>query len=157
MASFLVLLPPGQGAEKAPEKTVFLRDGFSFWALVFGPFWLLFQRVWLAGVITLIVSVLLGIAGDMGGFDIASGLFSVALNIFIALEARGFKAHAMEKRGFRLDAVIVADDLDEAEELYFAGFAGAETALPDFATKGPQRAEPAASGIGLMDAYGMSS
>ncbi|WP_176085122.1 DUF2628 domain-containing protein [Martelella sp. HB161492] len=156
MASFLVLLPPGESAEKAPEKTVFIRDGFAFWALVFGPFWLLFQRAWRAGSLTLVLSLLIAAAGDLGGFDMEAGLCAIALNIFIALEARGFAANAMERRGFRLDAVIVADDIDEAEELYFAGFEEAETAPPDFATKGPTRAEPAPSGIALMDAYGMS-
>lgn len=47
MASFSVFAPPG--AQMAPEKIVFLRDGFSTPAFLFGPFWLLWKRAWLPG------------------------------------------------------------------------------------------------------------
>ena len=41
--------PPRQGeAARAPERFVFVRDGFHFWAFVLAPFWLLRYRLWLA-------------------------------------------------------------------------------------------------------------
>ncbi len=32
----------------ATDRFAFVRDGFHFWALVFGPLWLLSHRLWLA-------------------------------------------------------------------------------------------------------------
>src|SRR5947209_13958838 len=39
---------PGGTDLRATDKFVFVRDGFHFWAMVFGPFWLLWNRLWLA-------------------------------------------------------------------------------------------------------------
>ncbi len=32
----------------AADRFAFVRDGFHFWAMVFGPLWLLSHRLWLA-------------------------------------------------------------------------------------------------------------
>jgi len=37
----------GIGAPPEPERFVFVRDGFSFWALLLGPLWMLRHRMWL--------------------------------------------------------------------------------------------------------------
>lgn len=39
---------PGGADLRATDKFVFVRDGFHFWAMIFGPFWLLWNRLWLA-------------------------------------------------------------------------------------------------------------
>jgi len=117
MRSYLVL-SPDENAD--PEKLRFICDGFSWLALIFGPFWLLANRVWMAGLLTLLASVILAVAGGFEHLAFATGAASLALNLFIALEALGWKAHAMEKRGWQLRDVIVASGIDEAEELYFS-------------------------------------
>ena len=33
---------------RATDRFAFVRDGFHFWAMVFGPLWLLCARLWLA-------------------------------------------------------------------------------------------------------------
>ena len=149
MASYLVLSLPG---DENPEKLRFIRDGFSWLALIFGPFWLLANRAWLAGFITLVLSVALSIAGFDEGLAFASSAASLALNLFIALEGREWKARAMQKRGCRLEDVIVAPDIDTAEEIFFAGH-GEITPLPEFRAGSVDKGHPATSGIGLMDAY----
>ena len=46
--------PPRQGeAAIAPERFLFVRDGFYFWAFALAPLWLLRHRLWLAFVIYL--------------------------------------------------------------------------------------------------------
>ena len=42
-----------------PERFVFVRDGFSFWALLLGPLWMLRHRMWLVllGYIALAVAL----------------------------------------------------------------------------------------------------
>ena len=70
MAVYTVHEPlPRDGARSAPEpeRFVFVRDGFSFWALLFGPLWMLRHRMWLVllGYIALGGGALGGAFGSM--------------------------------------------------------------------------------------------
>jgi len=49
MAVYTVHEPPLRSGTTSPEPEgfVFVRDGFSFWALLFGPLWMLRHRIWL--------------------------------------------------------------------------------------------------------------
>ena len=49
MPVFTVHAPVDGGADlTATDKFKFVRDGFHFWAMIFGPLWLLWNRLWLA-------------------------------------------------------------------------------------------------------------
>ena len=50
MPTYTVHEPPPRKNESvaAPERFVFVRDGFYFWAFVLAPLWLLVRRLWLA-------------------------------------------------------------------------------------------------------------
>ena len=41
---------PGAGGTdlRSTDRFVFVRDGFHFWAFLFGPLWLVAHRLWLA-------------------------------------------------------------------------------------------------------------
>ncbi|MES1156063.1 MAG: DUF2628 domain-containing protein, partial [Pseudorhodoplanes sp.] len=56
MSVYTVHEPPRRdpGASADPERFVFVRDGFYFWAMVFGPFWLAWRRQWLALLLYLV-------------------------------------------------------------------------------------------------------
>src|ERR1700709_1307076 len=49
---------------RATDRFTFVRDGFHFWAAVFGPLWLIWHRLWLAliGWIVVIVAIDLAMA-----------------------------------------------------------------------------------------------
>ena len=48
MAVYTVHEPPLKRYETDadPERFVFVREGFSFWAFLFGPLWMLRHRMW---------------------------------------------------------------------------------------------------------------
>src|SRR4029450_3830547 len=50
MSIYPVYEPPLKAHESAPnpERFVFVRDGFSFWAFLLAPWWMLRHRLWLA-------------------------------------------------------------------------------------------------------------
>src|ERR1700740_1568555 len=52
MPTFTVHAPPPRkdGTTSAPERFLFVRDGFHGWAFSLGPLWLLVQRVGVASV-----------------------------------------------------------------------------------------------------------
>src|SRR3984893_6090975 len=52
MSVYTVHIPPStrRGSASGPERFVFVRDGFSFWAFLLVPLWMLWHRLWLVFV-----------------------------------------------------------------------------------------------------------
>ena len=49
MPVYTVHAPTARTPISAPtDRFVFVRDGFHFWAFLFGPLWLVWHRLWLA-------------------------------------------------------------------------------------------------------------
>jgi hypothetical protein len=120
MAVYTVHEPlPRDGARSAPERFVFVRDGFSFWALLFGPLWMLRHRMWLVllGYIALAVALSLVFrlnASDKIGFAVL-GLIA----LLIGLEAGTLRRFTLRRRGYRNIGIVVGDDLELAERRFF--------------------------------------
>jgi hypothetical protein len=149
MASYLVLRPPGVNRE--PESVRFVKDGFSFAALVFPLIWMLFHRLWIYALAFFILQMALATAIELMGFGPAGTLALLALNLLVALESGEIRRSYMTARGWVLDAVVVADSIDMAEEIYFSS---AEPAVrPAVATTGPAR-PGLAPAFGLFDTSG---
>lgn len=153
MASYLVLTPPG-GPETDHARTRFVRDGFSLVAFLFPGIWLLTKRLWLAGILALVLQALAVSIAQQQGFLFAGLALTLAVSTLAALEGPSLVAGNLERKGWVLDGIIVADDIDAAEELYFndpetaaAGSAFDWSALP--APKNTRRA--ASSALGLFD------
>ena len=50
MPVYTVYEPPlrkSDEAADAADRFVFVRDKFSMWAFLFGPFWMIWRRLWL--------------------------------------------------------------------------------------------------------------
>ena len=63
MPVYTVHAPSPGGADlRATDKFVFVRDGFHFWAMVFGPVWLLWNRLWLVLLIPQYMPAIIAIA-----------------------------------------------------------------------------------------------
>ncbi len=119
MASFSVFLPPG--AQATPERIVFLRDGFSTPAFLFGPVWLLWKRAWMpAATVVALLSLLTLLAQLPGASPILSVFLGLALAIWLGLEGRQILGWSLKRRGYVESDVIIAENEDEAEEVYFA-------------------------------------
>src|SRR5262245_54994884 len=65
MSIYTVYDPPLRAREPAPdpERFVFVRDGFSVWAFLLAPLWMLRHRLWLAfvGYVIIVVALSLGL------------------------------------------------------------------------------------------------
>ena len=61
MSVYTVYEPPLKAHQSAPdpERFVFVRDGFSFWAFLLAPLWMLRHRMWLVFLGYLVVTVVL--------------------------------------------------------------------------------------------------
>jgi hypothetical protein len=121
MAVYTVHEPPPRGAAAPePERFVFVRDGFSFWALVFGPLWMLRHRMWLVLLGYVLLVTLLGWALRQANAPIAVGfLINTLLSLLIALEASTLRRFTLARMGFTNVGIVVGDDLDLAERRFF--------------------------------------
>ena len=154
MASYLVLTPPG-GPETDHARTRFVRDGFSLIAFLFPGLWLLAKRLWLSGALALILQTLAIAIARQPGLFFAGLALALAVSILVALEGPSLVTGDLERKGFALDGIVVADDIDTAEELYFndPATAAATPSGPDWSTlPAPNNARRATrSALGLLD------
>ena len=121
MPVFTIHGPTANGADvRLTDKFVFVRDGFHFWAFVFGPAWLIWNRLWLAtiGWIVVTVALHLGLAElGAGRLVIWSADFLVA--VLMGLEAASLQRWTFSRGKWRQLDIVVADDEEAAERRFF--------------------------------------
>jgi hypothetical protein len=113
-------LADGTDVRSTTDRFVFVRDGFSSWAFVFGPVWLIYRRLWLAlvGYIVLSIAVAVGLSWLHAGFGTRS-LVMLLIAILMGLEAASLRRWTLSRGKWRLLDVVVADDEEAAERRFF--------------------------------------
>lgn len=174
MASYIVLEPTDAVKLKpvkavAGDHTIFVRDEFTVFALILPFLWLVAHRLWWhALMVALIGWGAFNVLGSyLSSVTVVSGL-SLLLSLFVALEGRNWYLTALRRKGYEEVALISANDLSDAETLYFYGASKpAEKAEPVSVPSDHQavsgtiagRAVPAAADgamIGLVEYHGRS-
>jgi hypothetical protein len=109
---------PGEGA--ALERAVVLRDGFSWWALMFQPLWFLWHRLWLAALVVIAAIAALAVTCSLLNVTAGATLTAqFALALFFAHEANAIRALTLARRGRPAVDTVIADDRDSAEARLF--------------------------------------
>jgi Protein of unknown function (DUF2628) len=133
MAIYTVHQPPLKRDEerRGPDRFLFVRDGFYFWAFVFGPIWMLYRRLWLVligyVVVAAVMHVCLFLLGAPPGAMVAAQFL---LAILIGLEAGTLRRWTLHRRGWRNLGVVAAHRAEEAERRFFDTWEGDEPAAP---------------------------
>lgn len=102
------------------DRIVFVRDGFHFWAFVFGLLWLAYHRLWLAALGYLVFTVALTIA--MAWLGLSSDvrfvvMFLVAL--LMGFEGASLWRWTLSRRNWRQLDIVAADNREVAEQRFF--------------------------------------
>jgi len=98
-------------AHLRPDRPpILLREGFSWAALVFGPFWLLAHRAWIPGVLVLVVQVAITLLAD----DPIRGVLLWGLLWSLGLWGNDLRRWTLTMRGYTLAHVVAARDADTA-------------------------------------------
>ncbi len=144
MKTYLVFEPMQDRRDAAAAaRVVFLREKFRWLALFFAPLWLLWHRLWLAFFLWLAAEVALSLVIYALGMSPRAAAPVLWLStLLIAFEGTELLRRKLLRRGYRESAVIVAGDLEEAEERFFA-------AWPETAPRRPLAAARAAAAAAL--------
>ena len=153
MASYLVLTPPDNRPD--PMAIRFVRDGFSWAALVVPVLWMLSHRMWLFAIVLIAVEAGVGVAIEMTGAAGAGTLVALSLALLIALESGQIRAWHLMSKGWTVTDIVVADHLDTAEEIFFSQHPGSAEAVKPapVPVADPRLATGSAPALGLFD-YG---
>ena len=156
MASYVVLTPPDGG--ELDERAVLIRDGFSLFALIVPVIWLLWNRLWFAAAMLLLLSVAIAIAiSQIPSWSTVFTVSSVMISLFVALEGNNWRIAKKERQGWQLRTVIDAPSHATAEEIYVSAAAAPPEQqprpAPAFGKNAASAPAPAASGpaLGLLD------
>jgi hypothetical protein len=153
MSIYTVHEPPLRAGTAAPEleRYVFVRDGFSFWALLFGPLWMLRHRMWLVFVLYLVVSfVLEGLVAVAGASDAVIAAIGLLISLWVGLEAATLRRFTLRRRGWRDVGVISGEDREAAERRFFDAWLQQGTQAPARPAISPQAlnlSRPVTSGV----------
>lgn len=123
MAVFTVHVPPGTADPiRRADRTIFVREGFSIAAFVFGPLFLIYRRLWLAALGWFIVAILLGAAARLLHLSEPSlFVLFLLLGLMTGLEVSAFRQAALRRRGYIFAALLTSPNREGAERAYFAG------------------------------------
>jgi hypothetical protein len=122
MSVYTVHEPPERIADPLPdaERIVFVRDGFSFWAFVFPPLWMLWHRMWLvlAGYVVVVAALETPMAA-LGASWTAASIVGLFISLLVGLEASTLRRFTLRRRGWRNVGIVSGDDLEDAERRFF--------------------------------------
>jgi hypothetical protein len=155
MAAYLVLSPKGAKAHDPDSR--FVKDGFSWLAALFPVFWALAQSLYFdtVGLLVLRVAGWMMLA-DARFSEIGLSILAVTSLIY-GFEARNRYANRLADRGFRLQTIVSARDIDEAEEIFYADKDASPSTDPvfkfdpDFSGKSPVASQQAPTALGMIN------
>lgn len=122
MTVYSVYQPPSmaEDVESRAEGLVFVKEGFSWAALLVPAIWLLYKRMWIEFAVFVAVLVLLGwLTGSSEAGKTLFSSLSLGLFVLLAFEANDLYGDALERRGYRLAGVASGKSRDEAELQFF--------------------------------------
>lgn len=118
----------GPDPRAAGDDLEFVREGFSWGALVFTVIWPLYHGLWLVFVIVLAASLLLSGATVVLGFsDFGRDAVWLAAMLLFAFEANNLRRWTLRRRGWRDVGVVTGETLSNAERRFFGVYAVSST------------------------------
>ncbi len=138
-------------AQKAggDAEVLAIASGFYWFAAIAPLLWLLWRRLWLGFALYLLFSVALGVAFALGDIaEPAATAIGLAVSLLIGFGAADYWRWTLERKGWRLGAVLRADAAVDAEGIYIRnrGAGGTAVAVVPTAQTFPPAMPPASRG-----------
>jgi Protein of unknown function (DUF2628) len=167
MPTFTVHEPPPRKkateSVSAPERFVFVRDGFHFWAFVLAPVWLLVRKQWLAFFIYVVLNIAIAVGLKFAGApSIVQGTVAFVIALLVGLEAATIRRWTLTRRRWKNLGFVVAEDREIAERRFYGAWVDSQPATaaplePSYATPIRRGAPSPSDVIGLFPEPGNPS
>jgi hypothetical protein len=122
MSVYTVHEPPMRAGAAAAdvECFAFVRDGFSWWAFLFAPLWMLRHRMWLVLIGYVVIAGAIEVPVKLSGAPAsAASVIGLLLGLLVGLEAGTLRRFTLHRRGWKNLGVVSGDDLEDAERRFF--------------------------------------
>ncbi len=121
MPVYTVHAPVEYGADlAATDRFVFVRDGFHFWAAALSMIWLIWNRLWLALIGWIVLTVAIAFGMNALGAGRGAILFvDLLIAVLMGFEAATLQRWTLSRRNWRQIDIVVADDEETAERRFF--------------------------------------
>ncbi|WP_454852965.1 DUF2628 domain-containing protein [Rhizobium binxianense] len=120
-ASYVFLTPPG-GTDAMRDETRTIRDGFTFVGFLFPWLWLLAHRLWLPAIAAFLLQAIGSALMDETGLGVAGAAILLGTSLLTGLEGQNLRIRNLAARGWEVDALVTADSLGTAEDIYFSTY-----------------------------------
>jgi hypothetical protein len=133
MPAYAVFEPPirARTPGEHTDRFIFFRERFSLAAFLFGPLWMIWQRLWRVLIIYLAAVSLIEFGLRSLGIPIVARTAVFALlQLLVAIEAANLRRWTLLHRGWRDRGIVFGDDLELAEQRFFAASAPRRAASP---------------------------
>jgi hypothetical protein len=133
MTVYTVHEPPPRRNETVsdPDRIVFVRDGFYFWAFLFGPLWMLWRRLWLVLLIYIVVVAAIQVAlFALGVSPAVKFVVGALIALLVGFEAASLRRWTLTRRRWVNLGPVVASDLEAAERRFFDAWVSRIPAVP---------------------------
>jgi len=134
---------PAESLQARAESAVFVKEGFTIWGFLFGPLWLLYNRLWFEFIAAILVAA--GVAAglvDLGLKDQAPVITDLLLALIIGFEGYNLLRWRLQRKGYVFLASVAGRTRLECERRFFdawlasAGGRGGASATPLIDIKG---------------------
>ena len=120
---------PPMGVDERADALVFVKEGFSTPAFLFGPFWLARHRLWLALVLYVAgLLFLLGVFQILPGGNGAIGSVLTLASFGFGLEANAIRRWGLERCGYQMIGTAAGKTFEECEHRFLTGWLSGQTA-----------------------------
>ena len=111
---------PAQGIEARADAIEFVKEGFTIWGFLFGPLWLLYNRAWLAFILTLVfMAGLAAVLVQFGLKDQAPAIVDILVSLIIGFEGNNVLRWSLQRKGYALLGSVAGRNRLECERRFF--------------------------------------
>jgi hypothetical protein len=118
MKTYTVYTKPGPS--RLSERAVFVKDGFDLFAFAFFGLWALYQRLWLTGVLLIMLSVVLVLLQEQGVIALSTAMAcDIATRLMVGFLSPDLQAWRLQRKGYVLTDVVTGFNHVHAKQRFF--------------------------------------
>jgi hypothetical protein len=111
---------PAESIEARADGVVFVKEGFTIWGFLLGPFWLLYNRLWFELIAALALSGALGaVLMEFGPKEQAAAIVDLLLALLVGFEGNELRRWNLQRKGYAFLGSVVGKSRLECERRFF--------------------------------------